>query len=224
MASPGRIVELASSSRSQSAAKPASSVRIIGGRWKRTPLPVASLPGLRPTPGRVRETVFNWLNHRFGGTLAGLRVLDLFAGSGAMGFEAASRGAASVVMAEQNAAAAAALNAIKARLGAEMVEVVRGDAMATASFYVRSGRSFDLIFIDPPYRLGWLERTLPLVRELLNSGGLAYVESEAPLDKAAMAAIGLEILRADKAGQVFYHLLRLLRLDDQAAPASRADN
>jgi 16S rRNA (guanine(966)-N(2))-methyltransferase RsmD len=215
---------MATFSRSPPRAKSASAVRIIGGRWKRTPLPVANLPGLRPTTGRVRETVFNWLNHRFGGSLAGLRVLDLFAGSGAMGFEAASRGAASVVMAEQNPAAAAALNAIKARLGAQMVEVIRGDALATASFYVRSGRSFDLIFIDPPYRLGWLERTLPLAGELLNSGGLVYVESEAPLGEAGMAAIGFEILRADKAGQVFYHLLRLSRSDDQAAPASRADN
>src|ERR1700740_2287219 len=94
-------------------------IRIIGGDWKRTPLPVLDLDGLRPTPDRVRETLFNWLGQR----LDGLRCLDLFAGSGRPGFEAASRGAARVVMVERSARAAAQLRSNQARLGARTIEI-----------------------------------------------------------------------------------------------------
>ena len=108
-------------------------VRIIGGQWKRTPLPVLDAEGLRPTPDRVRETVFNWLNHLFDGAWGQVRCLDLFAGSGALGFEAASRGAARVVMIEANAAAVRQLQATQEKLRATQVSIVRGDAGASAT-------------------------------------------------------------------------------------------
>src|SRR5215207_9409214 len=120
-------------------------VRIIGGRWKRTLLPVADKPGLRPTPDRVRVTLFNWL----GQTLDGWRCLDAFAGSGALGFEAASRGAAEVVLLERDPALVAQLSASKVRLGAEAIRIERSDAlqwMARAS-----PDAFELVLLDPPF-------------------------------------------------------------------------
>ncbi len=192
-----------------------SSVRIIGGLWKRTPLPVVNIPGLRPTPDRVRETVFNWLTHQFGGSLAGLSVLDLFAGTGAMGFEAASRGAARVVLSEQDANLVENLRMARERLKADMVEIQHASAMTLVQSYRQAAarapehaEHFDVIFLDPPYRQGWLDQLLPQLSDLLTPGGLIYAEAETALDPAAMTGFGLEILRADKAGQVFYHLLR----------------
>lgn len=208
---------------SEGKVKRPSTVRIIGGRWKRTALHVAGLPDLRPTPDRVRETVFNWLTHQFGGSLEGISVLDLFAGSGAMGFEAASRGAARVVLVDRNAAAVAALIDAKERLKADAIEVIRSDALAAARSYRRSDAKtesqvdsgseetaggFDLVFVDPPYRQQWLERVLPLAPRLLSRHGIVYAEAEAPLDATTVNTFGLELVRADKAGQVFYHLLR----------------
>lgn len=192
-----------------------SSVRIIGGLWKRTPLPVVNVPGLRPTPDRVRETVFNWLTHQFDGSLAGLSVLDLFAGSGAMGFEAASRGASRVVLSEQDANLIENLHMAKEKLKASMMEIQHASAMTLVQSYKQMAarapehaQRFDVIFLDPPYRQGWLDQLLPQLSELLTPRGLIYAEAEVALDPAAMTGFGLEILRADKAGQVFYHLLR----------------
>ena len=129
---------------------PVGEVRIIGGLWKRSKLAVPDLPGLRPTPDRVRETVFNWL----GQTLAGLRVLDLYAGSGALGLEAASRGAASVLLIEQHPRCVAAIAAAAQRLGATQVQVRAADALASAQSLARAGERFDVIFIDPPTPCG----------------------------------------------------------------------
>jgi 16S rRNA (guanine(966)-N(2))-methyltransferase RsmD len=188
-------------------------VRIIGGAWKRTPLPVLSAQGLRPTPDRVRETVFNWINHQRDANWADAQVLDLFAGSGALGFEAASRGAQSVTMIDTNVPVVRQLDEIKTKLKADNVQITRGDALAVAQSAAARGQKFDLIFLDPPYQLEFLERCLPLCTRLMKQGGLIYAESGAALEFADgetpewMAP--WEVLRADKAGMVFFHLLRL---------------
>ncbi|MYM69471.1 16S rRNA (guanine(966)-N(2))-methyltransferase RsmD [Pseudoduganella sp. FT55W] len=190
----------------------ANQVRIIGGQWKRTPLPVLTALGLRPTPDRVRETVFNWINHQRDGYWADAQVLDMFAGSGALGFEAASRGAQSVVMVDSNTQVIRQLDEIKTKLKADNVTVTRGDALATAQSAAARGQKFDLIFLDPPYQQGLLERTLPLCSKLLKEGGLVYAESGLALEFAEGEApewmANWEIIRADKAGMVFYHLLK----------------
>lgn len=197
-------------------------VRIIGGLWKRTPLPVADAAGLRPTPDRVRETVFNWINHLFDGAWEGRACLDLFAGSGALGFEAASRGAARVLMVENHVPALRQLEAVKNKLQASQVTIVRGDALARACELAASlaavgatgnaGRregAFDIIFLDPPYHQEWLAKILPHCAALLQPGGLVYAEAEMPLSELDAPWLAeWEIVRADKAGMVFYHLLQ----------------
>ena len=188
--------------------RPRGVVRIVGGRWKRTPLPVVDLPGLRPTPDRVRETVFNWLTHLFGGSLVGCSALDLFAGTGALGFEAASRGAEPVVLVERDRTALEALGAVRAKLHAHQVHIRSGDALYIAQQMAKTDARFNIIFVDPPYGQGWLERILPFAADLCNSTGVLYAESEATLDSSMIAACRLELMRADQAGDVFYHLLR----------------
>jgi 16S rRNA (guanine(966)-N(2))-methyltransferase RsmD len=188
-------------------------VRIIGGLWKRTPLPVLDAEGLRPTPDRVRETLFNWLNHLLDGNWSQVNCLDLFAGTGALGFEAASRGARKVTMVEENAGAVRQLNGIKAKLNAEQVAILRGDALSvTQSLLARNGADakFQLIFLDPPYHHDWLAKILPLCAQLLADGGLVYAEAEMALDADEQPEwlAGWNVVRADKAGMVFFHLLR----------------
>lgn len=183
-------------------------VRIIGGAWKRRVLPVVEVEGLRPTPDRVRETLFNWLNHVFGGDLRGLSVLDLFAGSGALGFEAASRGATDVVLVESNPLAIASLEAARSMLDATGIDIRQGDATATARALREAGRQFDLVLLDPPFGRRWIEIALPLAAALCKPSGCIYVEAEAAMSEATWAAFDLELYRADKAGEVFYHLLR----------------
>ncbi|MYM80524.1 16S rRNA (guanine(966)-N(2))-methyltransferase RsmD [Duganella sp. FT50W] len=190
----------------------ANQVRIIGGQWKRTPLPVLSALGLRPTPDRVRETVFNWINHQHDGNWADAQVLDLFAGSGALGFEAASRGAQSVTMIDSNAQVTRQLDDIKTRLKADNVQIMRGDAVSVAQSAALRGQKYSLIFLDPPYQQSLLEKTLPLCVTLLKEGGLVYVESGLalafPEGETPDWLAHWEIIRADKAGMVFYHLLK----------------
>ncbi len=188
-------------------------VRIIGGTWKRTPLPVLDAEGLRPTPDRVRETLFNWLNHLLDGDWSQVNCLDLFAGTGALGFEAASRGANSVLMVEENAAAVRQLNAIKEKLRADQVTIQRGDAQSVAQGFAArggAGAKFQVIFLDPPYHRDWLAKILPVCAQLLAPGGLVYAESEMALDVEAPPdwLAGWSVVRADKAGMVFFHLLR----------------
>lgn len=192
-------------------------VRIIGGQWKRTPLPVLDAEGLRPTPDRVRETVFNWLNHLFDGAWQRVACLDLFAGTGALGFEAASRGAAQVVMVESNSAAVRQLQATQEKLQAAQVSIIRGDAGATTQSLLSrlsdsraDGGRFQLIFLDPPYHQDWLAKLLPHCAGLLSDGGLVYAEAEQAFDNESLPPWmdGWQVIRADKAGMVFYHLLQ----------------
>ncbi|AXA93247.1 16S rRNA (guanine(966)-N(2))-methyltransferase RsmD [Massilia sp. YMA4] len=184
-------------------------VRIIGGDWKRTPLPVLEALGLRPTPDRVRETVFNWLRH-LQGDWNGAQVLDLFAGSGALGFEAASRGAQLVTMVDANTAIVRQLEAIKDKLKAANVTIQRGDALAMAQALAARGQRYDVIFLDPPYQQDLLARTLPLCLPLLKEDGLVYAEAELALtgDDAPDWLAAWEVVRCDKAGMVHFHLLR----------------
>jgi 16S rRNA (guanine966-N2)-methyltransferase len=195
---------------------PPQHVRIIGGAWKRTQLPVLNTLGLRPTPDRVRETVFNWISHQWGNDWSAATVLDLFAGSGALGFEAASRGARSVVMVDTHTPVIRQLETIKDKLHAEAVTLVRADALASVQSMALRGQRFDLVFLDPPYQQDLIAKTLPLCANLLNEDGLVYVESGAPLPFADDNGGDIpdwlapwEAIRADKAGIVFYHLLKL---------------
>jgi 16S rRNA (guanine(966)-N(2))-methyltransferase RsmD len=176
-----------------------SRIRITGGTWRSRLIQVIDGPGLRPTPDRVRETLFNWL----GQDLRGLACLDLFAGSGVLGFEAASRGAASVVLVEQNQRACAVLRDNAASLGNDRLEVVRTDALEFAAAAGRQARRFDLLFLDPPYRQAWLDRLWPLLPALTAPGARAYVEAEAVVAPPPP----WQIVCQGHAGQVFYHLL-----------------
>ena len=181
------------------------SVRIIGGQWKRTPLAVVDAPGLRPSPDRVRETVFNWLAH-FMPDLSSVSGLDLFAGTGVLGFELASRGAARVTLVERNATLEAQLQTLKRKLGADTVTIVRGDALAFAG--EAREQSFDVVFLDPPFDSDLLEPALRAAARLVSARGLVYAESGAPLAEQSAAACGLRIVRAQRAGHVHFHLLQ----------------
>lgn len=180
-------------------------VRIIGGQWKRTALPVPDVDGLRPSPDRVRETLFNWLRHLLP-DFSALRGLDLYAGTGALGFELASRGARSVLLVESSAKALQALRATQVRLTAEAVEVRAGDALTVAA--ALPAASFDVIFLDPPFGAGQQEAAVGAARRLLAEGGLIYLEAPAPMAPEDAARAGLEVVRASRAGQVSFHLLR----------------
>ncbi|OGB20211.1 MAG: 16S rRNA (guanine(966)-N(2))-methyltransferase RsmD [Burkholderiales bacterium RIFCSPLOWO2_12_67_14] len=183
-------------------------VRIIGGQWKRSKLPVSDRPGLRPTPARVRETLFNWL----GQDLSRLRCLDAFAGTGALGLEAASRGALEVVLVEQDPGLVHQLNATKTRLKAEAVRVERGDGVA--ALRQRSGQGLDVVFLDPPFGDDGNEplylAALQAARQALRDDGLIYLEAPRAWSDDELARLGLQLHRQGKAGAVAFHLLRLL--------------
>jgi len=174
-------------------------IRLIGGLWKRSKLPVADLPGLRPTPDRVRETLFNWL----GQDLTGWRVLDAFAGSGALGFEAASRGAAEVVLLEREPKLVASLNASRQRLKAQTLRIERADALAWMAAAAPAG--FDLVLLDPPFDSSLLVPAMAAAVALVREGGFLYAESGALLSEAPA---GFDIHRHARAGAVHFHLLR----------------
>ena len=179
-------------------------VRIIGGQWKRSKLPVPDLPGLRPTPDRIRETLFNWL----GQTLDGWRVLDAFAGSGALGFEAASREAQAVVMIEREALLADLLRASQKRLQATAITIHRANAL---NWMLATPDRFDLIFLDPPFADKLFDRALAAATPLLAEGGLIYVESPAEIPPPP----GFTAWRQGRAGAVHF---QLLRREDNPAP------
>ncbi|MDO5692392.1 MAG: RsmD family RNA methyltransferase [Pseudomonadota bacterium] len=194
----------AASSASRRMAAAPREVRIIGGQWRRTRLPVADRPGLRPTPDRVRETLFNWL----GQDLSGWRVVDAFAGTGALGLEAASRGAAEVLMVEQDAALIHALRGLKDRLEAAAVRVQRGDGVAALNALPPA--SVDLVLIDPPFdALALFGPALAAAARAARADGFVYLEAPAAWDDAALAEAGLTVHRHLKAGAVHAHLLTL---------------
>ena len=177
-------------------------VRIIGGQWKRTKLPVADKPGLRPTPDRVRETLFNWL----GQDLTGWRCVDAFAGTGALGLEAASRGASDVLLVEQDAQLVDQLRAIQAKLAATTVKVERGNGLSVLGRLAPGG--IDLIFLDPPFDANLFEKALAASAQALSAEGVIYLEAPTAWDDAALAPYGLAAVRHLKAGAVHAHLLR----------------
>jgi 16S rRNA (guanine966-N2)-methyltransferase len=177
--------------------QPAGRVRIVAGRWRSRLIEVPARPDLRPTPDRVRETLFNWLGQR----LEGCACLDLYAGSGALGFEAASRGAARVVMVESDREVLAALRRSREQLGAQQVEIVAGDALG---FLARPGERFDVVFLDPPFRQNALPALLAKLPPRLQPGARVYLEAAEP---AQTAAPWRELKRA-RAGRVSTQLLQ----------------
>lgn len=180
-------------------------VRIIGGTWRSRRLPVLVAPGLRPTPDRVRETLFNWLAP----FLPGSRCLDLYAGTGALCFEALSRGAAQAVMVERDEPAARMLTDNLARLKAQGAEVVRAEAL---TFLAGAPRPFDIIFIDPPFAIAaeQVERCARLIDagDWITGGGLVYLEIPAQLTPLPLPA-AWTLLKSKTTGQVGYHLMRM---------------
>ncbi len=183
-------------------AAPPREVRIIGGQWKRSKLPVADAPGLRPTPDRVRETLFNWL----GQDLSGWRCLDAFAGSGALGFEAASRGASQVLMLERERRLARSLIDTKERLKADTVRVENAEALAWMARCAAA--SFELAFIDPPFDSEAIVPALDAALRVVVEGGYIYLEAAHALPPHAAEDRGLRVHRQSRAGAVHFHLLQ----------------
>jgi 16S rRNA (guanine(966)-N(2))-methyltransferase RsmD len=182
--------------------KGAGEIRIIGGQWKRTRLPVAQRPGLRPTPDRVRETLFNWL----GQDLTGWHCLDAFAGTGALGLEAASRGAAAVQLVENDPALVAQLHSLQARLAATAVRVQRGDGIA-ALRHAPPG-SLHLVLLDPPFDSTLFEPALEAAAKAVAADGSVYLEAPQAWSDEALTPFELTVYRHLKAGAVHAHLLR----------------
>lgn len=180
-------------------------MRIVGGHWKRTPIAVADVAGLRPTPDRVRETVFNWIAF-LRPDIASMRGLDLFAGTGALGFEFASRGAHSVLLVERDPDLVRRLNELKHRLDAAQVEIVAGDALHVAA--TLPAASYDLVFLDPPFDAALLLPALAHARRLIAPNGFVYAESDAAVTLEDLRTARFEPVREGRAGRVRFHLLR----------------
>lgn len=183
------------------AEKKLNTVRINAGEWRSRLIKFPNATGLRPTPERVRQTLFNWL----GQDLTGKTCLDLFAGTGVMGFEALSRGAVTVTLVEKSLPAYKALLENKQLLKAEYASMVHQDAL---DFLASNKQKFSLIFLDPPYNQGWLTKVLPLLAEHMQENGLVYVEAEYALSAIPDLAQSWQVLKQSKAGNVFYHLLK----------------
>ena len=177
-------------------------IRIIGGQWKRTKLQVADQATLRPTPDRVRETLFNWL----GQDLSGWRCVDAFAGTGVLGFEAASRGALDVLLVEQDGALASQLKATQLRLQASAARVVRGDGVS--ALRQLSVGSVDLVFLDPPFGATLLDAAVAAAAGAIKESGFVYLEAAQAWSDDRLASLGLCVHRHLKAGAVHAHLLR----------------
>ena len=179
-------------------------VRIIGGQWKRTKLAVADKPGLRPTPDRVRETLFNWL----GQDLTGWKCIDAFAGTGALGFEAASRGAKEVCLVEQDTALVVQLKRIQTQLQASATQIVRGDAVAALKQL--DPASMDAVFLDPPFDSVLFEAALQAAGRAVSQDGFVYLEAPILWTDEQLESAGLKGHRHLKAGAVHAHLLKRL--------------
>jgi len=178
----------------------ANRVRIVGGEWRGRWVRFPTSAGLRPTPDRVRETLFNWL----GQDLSGCRCLDLYAGSGVLGLEALSRGAIEVVMVERSRVVCRAIETAAATLGAHGLRLECADALEFAAAMARSGSGakFDVVFLDPPYGEGLLAPTLARLPRLLAPGARVYFENDAPVDPGA----GWRVLKQGRAGMVYFYL------------------
>jgi len=179
------------------------SVRVIAGAWRGRRIEFPDLPGLRPTPDRIRETLFNWLQHE----VANARCLDLFAGSGALGLEALSRGARETVFVEQAVAAAYGLRAQLTRFGATGRGLVV--EMGARRFLATPGPPFDLVFVDPPFGQGALAEYVPQIAAggWVKPGGLVYLECERSAGTPELPP-SWELLKSKSAGEVGYHLAR----------------
>ncbi len=196
----------------KSSAAQSHELRIIGGRWKRSKLAVVDKVGLRPTPDRVRETLFNWL----GQDLTGWRCIDAFAGTGALGFEAASRGAREVLLVEQDTELVAQLRRVQLQLQASDTQIVRGDGVA--NLRQLSAASMDAVFLDPPFDSVLFDAALRAAALALAPNGFVYLEAPILWPQAQLEPMRLTLYRHLKAGAVHAHLLRLLPL----APAHAA--
>ena len=174
-------------------------VRINAGVWRSRLLKFPDVEGLRPTPERVRITVFNWL----GQDMAGKNCLDLFAGTGAFGFEALSRNAKSVTMVENARPAYNALLQNQLQLKAENCQILNQDALI---YLAQNTQKFDVIFCDPPYNKSWLEKILPILNQHISTDGLLYVEAEFSIESDTT----WQVTKQNKAGNVYYHLLKLV--------------
>ena len=199
---------LSAKAKKAAAAKPtapvrgAGEVRIVGGLWKRTRLPVIDRPGLRPTPDRVRETLFNWL----GRDLSGWQCVDAFSGTGALGFEAASRGAEQVLMNEADSGLVAQLKTIATKLNAANVRIQRGDGVAAIKQC--SAGSVHLLLFDPPFDGALFKPALEAAAKAVADDGFIYLEAPNAWSAEDLEALGLEQHRYLKAGAVHAHLLR----------------
>jgi 16S rRNA (guanine966-N2)-methyltransferase len=182
--------------------KGAGEVRIIGGQWRRTKLPVANKSGLRPTPDRVRETLFNWL----GQSLLGWKCADIFAGTGALGLEAASREASVVQLCEQDAVLVEQLQVHIDRLQASAVYVQRTDGVSWLAR--QASQSLDLVFIDPPFESQLFEPALKAAAQSIKPDAWIYLEAPKKWDDAELSELGLQTYRYLKAGNVHAHLLQ----------------
>lgn len=189
----------------------ANTLRIIGGEWRSRKLQFIDAPGLRPTPDRIRETLFNWLQ----GKIHNVLCLDLFAGSGALGLEALSRGAKDVIFVEKTTAIANKLKENLALLKADAT-VINSDALSYLNTTADVKQSFDVIFLDPPYRLGLIEKSLSglIEKKLIDENTLIYLEHEAE-DSFDWTEYGLEVLKQASAGQVKSFLLH--QIDTKSA-------
>ena len=172
-------------------------VRVIGGKWRGRVISFPSNIALRPTPNRVRETVFNWL----GQDMSGKVCLDLFAGSGAMGIEAVSRGSEHVVMVESDRKVYSVLQSSLQKLRADQIELLMMDAL---KFIISDQRLFDVIFLDPPYQLGLLPKILNLLPSHLTQNGLIYLEAGNSFEPNE----DWSVWRGSQAGSVHYQLLK----------------
>jgi 16S rRNA (guanine966-N2)-methyltransferase len=185
------------------ASTPRNSVRIVGGAWRGRRVEFPDLPSLRPTPDRIRETLFNWLQFK----VVGARCLDLFAGSGALGLEALSRGAAEVIFVETSTAAAHTLGAQLKRLGG--LARARVQTLGAARFLRTPGEPFDLVFLDPPFGQDALPECLAQLEagKWLKGASLVYLENERAVGLPALPA-GWQVLKSKAAGEVGYHLVQ----------------
>lgn len=181
---------------------PPREVRIIGGQWKRTKLPVLDKAGLRPTPDRVRETLFNWLGH----DLQGWKCLDAFAGTGALGLEAASRGADEVTLVEQDPQLVDKLRDVVAKLQAHGVRVQRGNGLSVLAG--AGPGTFDVVFLDPPFDDKLWDKALPAAARAVKPEGFIYLEAPVEWKDEVLAPLGLSRARHMKAGAVHAHLLQ----------------